>query len=282
MTRIGSISRLYHLLGYLAIWPALYALGVFVLTWHLLGEGKPNARSALYVLLCAHSCYLLDRVKIADHRQDPADALALPKRAALFARWSCPIRTLILAELLGATIAGYSIHPLLAPIPLIALGVVHFYAGRRPSPSSPRLKDLPAMKAFFIASGHLALSIAVLWSNQHDLLATLRPTHIAAAFGTWLIVAGDAALCDIDDHHADLIYRTESLSVMLGQRSAWRIALGLIVLGSALIATTPEMLGLGATLIITTLITQKNTNHRDFVDARLLPIVLFWIWISTH
>ncbi len=279
---MGSILRFSHLLGYIALWPALYALGVFILTWHLLGEGKPNASSALYVLLCAHSCYLLDRVKIANHRQDPADALALPKRAALFARWSTPIRTLILAELLGATIAGYSIHPLLAIIPPIALGVVHLYAGRVPSLGSPRLKDLPAVKVFFIAAGHLALSIAVLIGVQRDLLTNLHPASIAAGFGVWLIVAGDAGLCDIDDHHADLIYRTESLSVMLGQRRAWWIALGLIVLGSALIAATPEMLGLGTTLIITTLITQKNTNHRDFVDARLLPIVLFWIWISTH
>ncbi len=272
-----SISSFYHLLGYLAIWPALYALGVFVLVWKVLGDGYPDTDSILYVLLCAHSCYLLDRVKIADHRQDPADALALPMRWALFARWAGPIRMLVIAELLGAMLTGWLIHPMLASIPPIALGVVHLYAGRKPAPSCPRLKDLPAMKAFFIASGHLALPIAVLSSHHHNLLISLHPSQIAALLGLWLIVAGDAALCDIDDHHADRAYQTQSLSVMLGQRRAWLIALGLIVLGSMLIATMPQMLGLGATLIITTLITQKNTNHRDFVDARLLPIVLFWL-----
>ncbi len=280
MKHARLISKLYHLLGYLAIWPALYALGVFMLTWHLIGDENPNAYSILSILLCAHSCYLLDRVKIADHRQDPADALALPTRATLFAHWAKPIRVLITVELLLATIAGWLIHPMLAFIPPIALGVVHLYAGRQPSPSSPRLKDLPATKSFFIAAGHLALSVTVLWGIEHDLFANLRPTHIAATLGVWMIVAGDAALCDIDDHYADSIYRTQSLSVILGQRKTWLIALGLIALGSSFIATNPQMLGLGLTLIITTLITTKNTNHRDFVDARLLPIVMFWLWAS--
>ncbi len=280
LTHTRSISKLYLIGGYLAIWPTAYALGVFVLSGWTVGHAFPNWESIVYILLCAHSCYLLDRVKIADHRQDPADAIALPERAMLYSRFATPIRVLLILELLAGTAVGWLIFPILMLIPVVALCVVHLYAGRGATPSSPRLKDLPAVKAFFIASGHLALSIAVLWANQHDLLTDLHLMSALAIIGTWMIVAGDAILCDIDDHDADMMYSTKSLAVMLGSRSAWISALGFITLGSLLISLHQStMIGVGATLIAATLITRKNTNHRDFVDARLLPIVLIWMFV---
>ena len=279
MSTTRAIPKLYRLGGYLALWPSLYALGVFALTSTLLDIDPPNLASIVYILLCAHSCYLLDRVKIADHRQDPADALALPERAMLFARFAKPIRALIICELIAASITGMIIQPVLGLIPLIALAVVHLYAGRKATPRSPRLKDLPALKAFFVASGHLALSLAVTWANTHELFSNLGVFDSLAIIGVWLIVAGDAVLCDIDDHDADMMYSTKSLAVMLGSRSAWISALGFIALGSLLIALNQyAMIGVGAMLIVTTLITRKNTNHRDFVDARLLLIVLIWMF----
>jgi 4-hydroxybenzoate polyprenyltransferase len=283
MTPRHPIPRLYRALGYLAIWPALYALGVLVLLAELLVGEFPKPDSIGYILLCAQSCYLLDRVKVSDHRQDPADALALPDRAMLFAQFSMPIRTIVFVECLAASGIGWAIHPLLAPIPILALGVVHLYAGRSATPSTPRLKDLPALKAFMIASGHLALGGAVVWGNHHNLIEHLRPTDVAAAVGVWFIIVGDAVLCDIDDHESDRVYSTKSLAVLFGPVSAWISALIFIVIGSGLIvlghAQRPVTITIGATLIATTAITVKNTNHRDFVDARLLPIVLFWIWI---
>lgn len=280
VTHPHSIPNLYRIGGYLAVWPAAYALGVFALSGWAIGDAIPKWESILYILLCAHSCYLLDRVKIADHRQDPADAIALPDRAMLFSRFAKPIRVLLIFELLAGTAVGWLIFPLLSLIPVVALGVVHLYAGRGATPSSPRLKDLPAIKAFFIASGHLALSVAVLWANQHDLLTDLHLMSALAIVGIWMIVAGDAILCDIDDHDADMMYSTKSLAVMLGSRSAWISALGFITLGSVLIALDQSpMIGVGATLVATTLFTRKNTNHRDFVDARLLPIVLIWMFV---
>ncbi len=278
MNTIRTIPKLYRFGGYLAIWPSSYALGVFVLASTLLDTNQPNIVSIVYILLCAHSCYLLDRVKIADHRQDPADALALPERAMLFARFAKPIRVLIICELVAASITGLMLEPVIALIPLIALGVVHLYAGRKATPHSPRLKDLPALKAFFVASGHLALSLAVIWANTHDLLSNLGLLHCLAIGGVWLIVAGDAVLCDIDDHDADMMYSTKSLAVLLGSRSAWWSALGMLVLGTAMMALAhTEALAVGAVLVITTLMTHKNTNHRDFVDVRLLLIVLIWM-----
>jgi len=276
-------TGLYRQMGYLAIWPALYACGVLVLAWALLGNGLPDADSALYILLCAHGCYLLDRVKVSDRRQDPADALALPNRTMLFARWAKPIRVLVMIELFFASFAGWLIHPALAGVPLIALGVVHLYAGRGASPSDPRLKDLPGIKAFVIAGGHVALSLAIIFANEHALIAELNLLDILAIFGLWLIVSGDAALCDIDDHDADRAYHTQSLSVLFGKRTAWWASLGLIALGASLVGIQyGAMLGIGATLVLSTLLSVKNTNHRDFVDARLLPIVLFWVLVSTR
>ena len=276
-----SISNLVPIIGYLAIWPTAYASGVYLLLGSILGTPEPSLGPIMYILLCAHSCYLLDRVKVADRRQDPADALALPNRAMLFARHAKPIRTLVFGELIAASISGFVLEPMLALIPLTALAVVHLYAGRQANADSPRLKDLPALKAFFIASGHLALSWAVLWASRHDLLINLSLHDIVAIFGLWLIITGDAVLCDIDDHDADRLYSTRSLAVMLGSRSAWIIAFILITTGSICIAlNTSTLIGFGATLIISTLITRNNTNHRDFVDARLLVLVLLWMWIS--
>ena len=281
MNIIRSISKASHFAGYFAIWPAMYALGVLLLAGHALAMPSPAPITIAYILICAHSCYLLDRVKIADHRQDPADALALPERAMLFAQFAKPIRALLLGELIVCTLIGIAIHLILGLIPIAALSVVHFYAGRGATPASPRLKDLPAVKAFVIASGHLALVLVILWSNEHDMLKSLDWLGLLAIIGIWMIVVGDAILCDIDDHDADLVYSTKSLAVMLGARSAWWSAIGFITIGSiAMTIAAPSMLWIGVILIITTMITRNNSNHRDFVDARLLPIVLISILLA--
>lgn len=278
-----NASRFYRLLGYLAIWPAMYSLGVYALA--LLGTQGTlhlDTLSTAYILLCAHACYLFDRVKITDRRQDPADAIALPTRSLIFSRFAKPIRVLIGFELIAAMFAGWFIHPLLTCIPLLAMLVVHIYAGRGATPDAPRLKDLPALKAFIIACGHIALFLMVLWSNQQLKLDDIQLMDIIIFIGTWFIVAGDAVLCDVDDLDADRIYRTQSLAVIFGPHLAWLAALGLLSTGSLFITlaseSTIQMLALGATLVLSTIITRNNTNHRDLVDCRLLPIVLLAAW----
>ncbi|MDF1808450.1 MAG: hypothetical protein P1U42_02010 [Phycisphaerales bacterium] len=272
----------FRALGYIAVWPALYALGVSVLLWWLFVSQFPDALSIGYLLLCAHSCYLLDRVKVSDKRHDPADFLALPVRTMLFVKWAKHIRRLIVVEFMCALIAGWLIHPLLTLIPILALSVVHLYAGRSASAHAPRLKDLPGIKAFIIASGHISLAFAVLIANHNDQLSNFTLPNILILISIWAIVAGDAALCDIDDHDADKIYQTKSLSVLLGQSHAWMISLALIIAGSiAMIISEPAAMSYSFVILMTvsTLLTQKNTNHRDFVDARLFPITIFAIWI---
>tara|TARA_R110002072_G_scaffold42064_20_gene118658 strand:- start:84430 stop:85284 length:855 start_codon:yes stop_codon:yes gene_type:complete len=277
----GHITRWYRGAGYAAIWPACYALGVLVLCAHLLEDAFPSPMVIVYVLVCAHSCYLFDRVKLSDSRQDPADAIALPDRASLFAQRSRSIRSVVFIEAIAATVLGYLIFPLLALIPIAALGVVHLYAGRGATPGDPRLKDLPGLKAFIIASGLLSLSIAILWSADHQMLSDLHLGDALGLAGVWLVVSGDAALCDVDDIQADSIYRTQSMAVLLGARSAWRIALALISAGAALMAFGhPELVWLGVALVLSTILTMRNTNHRDFVDARLLALVLFFVYAA--
>lgn len=276
------MRRLYRALGYWAFWPALYVLGGYLLCAMALGVGVTKTLTVAFLLTCAHACYLLDRVKISDQRQDPADALALPERAMIFARHAARIRALLVVELLLSAALGWTLHPLLAAVPLTALIIVHLYAGRKATPGSPRFKDLPAIKAFVIASGHLALIGAVLWEANPELHEQLQWRHGLGLLGFWLIVSGDAVLCDIDDEPSDRVYQTRSLPVLLGVNRAWIAAACMLASGSALLLTAPggrPGAGMGLTqisalLVLTTLASRRITNHRDFVDARLLPIVL--------
>ncbi|MEX0876436.1 MAG: hypothetical protein WD114_03160 [Phycisphaerales bacterium] len=268
----------YRWLGYTAVWPAAYALGVYVLLRLALNAPLPDGLDIIYILLVGHACYLLDRVKVSDHRQDPADAMALPQRSLLYARQGSAIRAVLVLEVVVAVAIGVAIHPVLGAIPLLGLITVHLYAGRGATPGSPRFKDLPALKAFIVATGHLALAVAVFWAGNPGLLTDAVWIPLSVVAGIWLIVIGDATLCDIDDEHADRAFDTYSPAVLLGRRRAWRLAAGLVTLGSAvLVVVAGPRLAIGGAaglLVISTLLTRANTNHRDFVDARLLPIVL--------
>ncbi|MGV6814660.1 MAG: hypothetical protein ACWA5W_06580, partial [Phycisphaerales bacterium] len=269
-------------LSHFAIWPTLYALGVYVLLSRSLPDHQlPQSFAAIaFIFLCTHASYLLDRVKISDDRLDEADAIALPDRAHTLSSRSNGLRRLILIELLVGSGIGFVLHPILALIPIAALVAIHSYAGRSAHPSRPRLKDLPGCKPFFIATSHVALALVVLWAPQLNRAffdqAADRPLGIIMpTLSIWLIVVGDAMLCDIDDLDTDRAFGTKSFAVLFSKRRAWIIATSLITIGSAgLILDTPHTRWVGFTLILTTLLTKSNRNHRDFVDARLFPIAL--------
>jgi len=271
---IPLMTRLSHI----ALWPACYTLGVYLLIVYTLELPLPDWATVLFLLLVAHSCYLLDRVKLSDKRQDPADAIALPDRALLFAERSIQIRIMLFVELLIAMLSGFFISPLLVLIPLGALIGVQFYAGRGASPSKPRMKDLPALKSFFISSAHIALVVAVLWGQNHALIGHPEPIVLLSLLGLWLIVSGDAILCDLDDHRSDALYGTRSLPVLLGDTRAWLLAEGLIFLGCAMLLIRNqhpiEIVVVSVFVFASTLPTKRMKNRRDLVDSRLLPIVL--------
>lgn len=266
------------MLSYLAIWPACYTLGVYLLALLTIDRPMPSWLTTAYLLLVAHACYLLDRVKLSDDRQDPADAIALPARALLFAEHASTVRVLLAVELLTAMVMGYLISPLLSLIPLGALIGVQLYAGRAASPGRPRFKDLPALKSFFISSAHIALVVAVLWGNNHNLIEHPRQVVVLSVVGLWLIVSADAILCDIDDHDSDALYGTRSLPVLLGNARAWILAELMLLLGCGMLITRTQkpidLLLVSLAIFASTLTTRSMKNRRDLIDARLLPIVL--------
>jgi len=273
----GSI-HLGSRLSYLALYPAMYTLGVYLLAVLALELPSPDWHTVTYILLIAHSCYLLDRVKLSDNRQDPADAIALPDRALLFAERSRSIRAVLVLELLLAMVTGFLISPLLTLIPLGALFGVHLYAGRGASPGRPRFKDIRGLKSFFISSAHLALVIAALWGNDHDLIEHPRLILIFGLLGIWLIVSADAILCDLDDMESDAIYATHSIPVLLGPSRAWGVALVIMTLGAACLflrhAFTLPLTFASIAILLSALPTLKSRNRRDLIDARLLPIAV--------
>ena len=265
------------MLSHLAIYPAFYTLGVYLLAILSMGLEFPSQATIWFLLVLAHACYLLDRVKLTDERQDPADALALPERTIFHVRHASRLRVLLCLEFLFASMAGYLIQPLLAIIPFGAMIGVYIYAGRGATPGKPRGKDLPALKAFFIASAHLALAIALLWGSGH--LSGAHRLTIAALslIGIWLIVSADATICDLDDRESDSIYATRSLPVLIGARYAWFVAMAILLVGVLFIClyrvSQAHLVFVAVMIFLSGMPTLHRKNRRDLIDARLLPIV---------
>lgn len=278
MNRSTRTISLASQLSYLALWPACYTMGVYLLGIVALGLSAPDWSTIAFLLIVAHACYLLDRVKLSDDRQDPADAIALPDRALLFARNARLIRVALGVEFITASFVGWYISPALSLVPLGSLVCVHLYAGRAASPCKPRFKDLPALKSFFISSAHIALLVAVLWGNNHNLIEHPRFVVILSIVGLWLIVSGDAILCDLDDHDSDAIYGTRSLPVLIGNKWAWFVAQVMLGFGGVMLFIEGQPKGIlifcALAIWMSGFPTLCIKNRRDLIDARLLPIAL--------
>ncbi|MBL4591762.1 MAG: hypothetical protein JKY96_07360 [Phycisphaerales bacterium] len=270
--------------GHLALWPTLYTLGVLILAEKLIMATTPQWAPLCFVAFCAHGCYLLDRVKTSDARLDPADLLAQPKRYEFIHKHTRILRPIILLDLVLAIAASIVFNPMLAWVPLAALWGVHLYAGRRPDPSRPRLKDLPALKAFFIAGAHLALALAtILGEHGYGSLADSSGLFFTVlAMGA--IVFGDAVLCDLDDQQSDEQFQTRSIPVLVGHKSAWLLAIGSHVLALSLlmlsVGWTPALSIVGGTLLFTNGVFTLLRRQRDAVDARLLVLAVFFVALS--
>jgi 4-hydroxybenzoate polyprenyltransferase len=274
-------ARVHHiasLLSHLALYPAAYTLGVYLLTVLSLNLRSPQWTTISFILIVAHACYLLDRVKLSDSRQDPADALALPDRALFFASHSTPLRVVCVVELIVSSVLGYLILPALALIPILSLIGVFVYAGRGAAPSKPRFKDLPTLKSIFIASAHLALAVGVAWSDNPSLIDHPRAHLVWILTGVWLIVCADAIICDLDDMDSDALYATRSLPVLIGSAGAWRSALAMLLIGGVCLLM-PQTFALhqfcvSVMVVLSAIPTIRRNNRRDLIDARLLLIVL--------
>jgi hypothetical protein len=262
----------------LALWPACYTLGIYLLARLALALPTSDWQTISLILLIAHACYLFDRAKLSDSRQDPADAIGLPQRSLFFTRFARSIRVLIALELLTACVLAYAIAPLLSLVPIGALVGVHLYAGRAATPTKPRIKDIPGLKAFLIAGAHIALLVAVLRGNGQLDTQQLSISTVLLFIGLCLIVSSDATLCDLDDRRSDALYSTRSVPVLIGETPAWIFAQLLLIIGATLLITTSTetltLLRIMLVLICTGLPTAWIKNRRDLIDARLLPVVL--------
>lgn len=268
--------------GHLAVWPALYALGVlWMLAWLLDARDHPAAIAnrwplGVFVLLCAHAGYLLDRAKVAPRLLDPADDAANPHRFRVFARYGGAIRALVWAELVIAACVAFWIQPLLALVPGgVAAGVI-VYAGRPATDARPRPKDIRLLKSLFITAAHVALPVAVLLALL-GVGPLLELASIEAVGAVALIVFADAVTCDLDDAHADRAFGTRSIPATMGRAAAWWVIALATAAGMVLIALSlgwrrallPSCLLAGSLVIAAWLPARK-----DFTDARLPAIAL--------
>jgi len=269
-----------RVLGDGAVWPGLYAVGTLGLLALIAGlpigdvDRWRAVLSGAFVLLCAQGGYLLDRAKVSATRLDPADRAANPSRFRLFDGRGRAIRVFVIVELAAAAAVALFIEPWLALVP-IGTGIgVTLYAGRPANTGHPRPKDLAFLKGPLIASAHLALAGAALGAIFGRGTLTASPTWVAAVC-VWLIVLGDATVCDLDDADSDRAFGTRSVPVLLGERSAWGIAWacavgasGLAWLNAGQCLGVPLALCMGSTLVIAMLL----PSRKDFIDARLIAI----------
>lgn len=222
----GPVSRL----GHVGLWAGLYCLAAAAWFVQLSGFGAfPTLPLAISILLTSTGAYALDRVKLTSAWIDPADLAAQPARYAFLVPRARTVRTFAVASLIAGAAVGFTIHPL-APLAalLAALGVIIYAA--RPRALRPRPKDIAWIKNAYVGLGITGFVTLALLADAPRLgmpvalspldNAFTRPLLIAAVL-LFLRVVIDAALCDIDDEHADRLHGTQTLSTHVGTRRAW-------------------------------------------------------------
>ncbi|MFK7883776.1 MAG: hypothetical protein AB8F26_06285 [Phycisphaerales bacterium] len=269
-------------LGDIAVWPGLYAVGVAGLLLWCVGASRSDfgwrdlLPLAVFVFLCSQGGYLLDRAKISGKRLDPADETANSARFHVFAVHGGLIRRVVAIEFAAAALVGIFIEPWLAIVPIGTSVGVMIYAGRPAEVGKPRPKDLLVLKAGFIATAHLALACAAVMVLA-GFEAILSINVVTAVTGVWLIVLGDAVVCDFDDIEADRAFGTLTLPVVFGENAAWALALvchlGAAVLILEVRGIAPAV-GIACLLVASMVMAMMLPRRKDYIDARLLCVAL--------
>jgi 4-hydroxybenzoate polyprenyltransferase len=248
------------------------------------------------VLLAATAVYAFDRVKLADHRIDPADLAAQPERYRFLVRHAGAVRRAAIVSLLIAIGLGYVASPWLpVVIGLSVVGVVVYAPG--PRGRLPRPKDLFALKNIFVAGGVVGLTVIATvligpLSRAHGdafwALAAGRAAPLADAALLLLIrVVIDAILCDIDDARTDRQHRTATLPGLIGPRRTLlacviaRLALAVMII---LLARAPNWVTIAwATVSAASalvLLGRRGKPLRDVVDVSFAIEALMVAWIT--
>jgi 4-hydroxybenzoate polyprenyltransferase len=286
-----SLKQFISSCSHLALWASLYVTGAVVCFGQLSGlgvfSGVITFRSTMclaFAFVTAATVYLLDRVKLRSSWLDPADEAAHPDRFGFLARHATAAR--LLALLLGVLSMALGIR-ITPAAPLLTLGAcagVVAYAGR-PRRVRARIKDVFLLKNAFVGAGITGFAVLVAvcaaggGRSLGSALALLGDNVWAVAFAAGqllLRVFADAAVCDLDDEHADRSYRTATLPTQLGRFKAWNIAAGIrIVLGLRLllipIGPGSARMAWGVVTIASTIALRawNPRRVREAVDARL-------------
>ncbi len=273
--------------GHVGVWAGLYGAAAFVCVAQLAGLWAPGTRqcwAVLSVLLIGVGAYALDRVKLRDRWMDPADALAQPARYEFLSRHPARVRVLALGLLAAGGLAGLAVTRWAPVASGMAMVGVALYAPR-PRGRRPRLKDIVWTKNAYVAlgiTGFGAVAVAATVSAGDGPRAWLAILQGHAAPMAWacVIVLGrvwlDAAICDLDDEHADRAHGTSTLATTLGGHRAWRLtglarpALALGTFACPWAAWHARVAWAGASLAGLLLLRARGRPERvrDLVDAR--------------
>ncbi len=280
------VHRITSTLGHLAIWPMFYALGAAIILGKFL-EIPLSWPTLVYVGLCSHAGYLFDRIKFRNADMDPADRMAQPNRYEYLQKHAQWLRILISIEWVAALTIGFIIFPMLSLLVVGGIVVGFLYSGWKPGGRRARLKDIPGLKAGMVGAAVIGLGLAAVVASNHTSDASIVDTLLKLSWvniaGLWLIVCGDAVICDMDDQASDRIYSTKSFPVLLGIQRSGILALGLLLAGSILLMTehhpgqTQTRIAFTLAIIISGGGISLLQQRRDWIDSRMLGIVLLVI-----
>ncbi|MEQ9205744.1 MAG: hypothetical protein RLN78_00055 [Phycisphaerales bacterium] len=268
----------------------LYSLGIAIMLGKLLND-PITPRALIYVALCAHSGYLMDRIKFRDADLDPADLMAEPLRHAYLRNHARFLRIVMWIEWVLAIGVGFLITPLLGAFVLSGIAAGYLYSGWKPGKVA-RLKDVAGLKAVMVSCAVLGLCVAAVlgerileegphvWPEAMVIVCTLA--------GMGLVVFGDAVICDLDDRVSDGRFNTKSLPVMVGSRIAAFVGGGILLLGGMVIVAggiNHDDLQLRAVFAAMVAISGLGIlrwgsawgGRRDWIDGRMMVASLLMI-----
>lgn len=282
---LSVFDRVVLAMGHLALWPTLYTLGVVILVHEMLGR-LPNLWILLFAALLTHALYTLDRIKWTNTAWDPADYAADPARHTFLRTRARPVRRVMIAELAACVAIAAVVSPTMLAVELAGAAAVSLYAGAPARSGVRRAKDVSGAKAPMIA-GAITLFALECARGTTPILEFTRDLPKPGVLGVLLIVLGDAVLCDLPDRHSDAEHGTKSVPVLVGPRTATVGAMLCLAAGTlAMIVDggTPLALeartSIGAMLVASAALAARAPHTRDWVDARLLPIVIYGFWLT--
>jgi 4-hydroxybenzoate polyprenyltransferase len=284
----GTISVL-KAFGHLAGWATLYSIGVTLTLAEFL-DSPIGLRGLLYVTLCAHGGYLLDRVKFRDPDLDPADLMADHDRHTYLRKHAPRIRVVMALNWIGALIVGVLISPALGILVLCGIGAGYVYSGWRPAEAGgrTRLKDVIGLKAILVSGAVVGLGIAPVLAEIYESDRPLAYPEFGVLMmtivGMGLIVFGDAVICDLDDRASDDLFGTKSLPVLLGLRGGGVLGILMLIIGSVVLSWSFRglaVIAFGVFIVLSgigVLVTGPRIGgRRDWIDGRMMVTSLLMI-----